>query len=283
MKNIFPGRQIWIICLLSAVAFTACKSKQRVVYTTSPVEDKAYHELFSDIITSEFPYLTLSAKLSMGMTSGTRSYSSKANLRIIKDKALQVSIQPLFGVEMFRVHIDPDTLFLLDRMNKRYVLEPFSSLKALYPIGFDYYTMQSLFTNALFITGKEKIDSGSYNDFSYNRTSDQNYRITAKDADSGIDYSFIVNGDDRITFTHLMQSEKKQYMQWEYHNFMMLKNAAFPYKMNMTLSSASRNANAELLFSDIVTDIPLQLEMNVPLNYTKISMDEILQMFLPKK
>ena len=98
MKNIFPGRQIWIICLLSAVAFTACKSKQRVVYTTSPVEDKAYHELFSDIITSEFPYLTLSAKLSMGMTSGTRSYSSKANLRIIKDKALQVSIQPLFGV-----------------------------------------------------------------------------------------------------------------------------------------------------------------------------------------
>jgi hypothetical protein len=281
--NISRYRQILIICLLSAVAFTACKPKQRIVYTTSPVEDKAYNELFSDIIASEFHYRTLSAKLNMGMTSGTKSYSSKANLRIIKDEALQISIQPLFGVEMFRLYINPDTLFLLDRMNKRYVLESFSTLKELYPIGFDYYTMQSLFTNALFISGKERIDTDDYSDFSYNRASDQNYHITAKDPGSGIDYSFTVNGDDRITFTHLMQSEKKQYMQWEYHNFMALNNATFPHKMNMTLSSASRNTNAELLFSDLVTDTPLQLELNVPSNYSKISIDEILKMFSPKK
>ncbi len=275
-------RHILIICLLSAVAFTACKPKQKIVYSTSPVEDKAYHELFNDIIAREFPYRTLSARLNMGMTSGTKSYSSRANLRIVKDKALQISIQPLFGVEMFRIYINPDTLFLLDRMNKRYVLESFSTLKELYPIGFDYYTMQSLFTNALFVSGKGKVDADDYTLFSYNRASDQNYHITAQDGNSGIDYSFTVNGDDRITFAHLMQSEKKHYMQWEYHNFMVLNNVTFPHKMNITLSSVSRKINAELLFSDIVTNDSLQLELNVPSNYTKTSIDEILKILSPK-
>ncbi|SDZ79911.1 protein of unknown function [Porphyromonadaceae bacterium NLAE-zl-C104] len=276
-------RQILVICLLSAVAFTACKPKQRIVYSTSPVVSKAHHELFSDIIASEFPYRTLSARLNMGMTSGTKSYSSRANLRIVKDEALQISIQPLFGVEMFRIYINPDTLFLLDRMNKRYVLESFSTLKELYPVGFDYYTMQSLFTNALFVSGKEKVDADDYTLFSYNRASDQNYHITAQDGNSGIDYSFTVNGDDRITFAHLMQSEKKHYMHWEYHNFMMLNNVPFPHKMNITLSSASRKTNAELIFSDVVTDTPLELELNVPSNYTKTSIDEVLKVLSPKK
>ncbi|MEA5128859.1 MAG: DUF4292 domain-containing protein [Proteiniphilum sp.] len=276
-------RQILIICLLSAVAFTACKPKQKIVYSTSPVEEKANHELFNDVIACEFPYRTFSAKLNMGMTSGTKSYNSRANLRIIKDEALQISIQPLFGVEMFRLYINPDTLFLLDRMNKRYVLESFSTLKELYPVGFDYYTMQSLFTNALFVSGKDKIDAADYDTFSYNRASDQYYHMMAQDADSGIDYAFTVNGDDRITSTYLMQSEKKLYMQWEYHNFVMLNNVVFPHKINMTFSSASRKTNAELVFSDVVTNTPLQLELNIPSNYSKASINEVLKILSPKK
>lgn len=274
--------QILIICILSAVTFTACKPKQKIVQSTSPLEDKAYHELFDDVIASELPYSTFSAKLNMGMSFGTKSYSSRGNLRIVKDEALQLSIQPLFGVEMFRIYLTPDTLFLLDRMNKRYVLEPLSKIKELYPVGFDYYTLQSLFTNALFVSGKEKIDTDDYDHFRYDRT-DQYYSMTGEDAYSGIDYSFVVNGDDRITFTRLMQAGKKETMQWEYQNFVMLDNLTFPHKMNMILHSESRKINAELLFSDVVTDNRLQLELNIPSNYSKTSINEVLHVLLRKK
>ncbi|MEA4919045.1 DUF4292 domain-containing protein [Proteiniphilum sp.] len=275
-------RQILIICLLSVVTFTGCKPKQRIVYSTSPVEDKAHNELFNDIITHEFPYRTFSAKLSMGMTSGTKSFSSKANIRIIKDKALQISIQPVFGVEMFRLYMSPDTVFVLDKMNKRYVLESIATIKEFYPVGFDYYTMQSLFTNALFVSGKNQIDASDYNTFNYNRASDQNYHITAKDVESGIDYSFIVNGDDRITYTHLMLPEKEQFMQWGYQNFVVLNNVTFPHKMDVTLSSASRKIDAELLFSDVSTGDSVTLTLNIPSGYTKTSMGEILKILSPK-
>lgn len=281
--NVLHYRNILLICLLSAVVCTACKPKQKIVYSTSPVEDKAYNELFSDIISSEFPYRTFSAKLNLGMTVGTKPFNSKANIRIIKDEALQISIQPLFGVEMFRLYLNPDTLFLLDRMNKRYVLESITTLKSVYPVGFDYYTIQSLFTNALFISGKRGIDAADYPIFNYNRASDRNYYITTKDRESGIDYSFTVNGDDRITFTHLMLPEKRQNMQWEYHDFTVLNSVTFPHKMNVALSSTSRKIEAELLFSDVTTDGAFLLALNVPSGYTRTTMDEVLKILSPKK
>ncbi len=254
-----------------------------MVYSTSPVEEKAHNQLFNDIITSEFKYNTFSAKLNVNLTNGTKSLNSRANIRIVKDRALQISVQPLFGVEMFRFYINPDTMMVVDRMNKRYVMESIVSLKETYPVGFDFYTMQSVFTNALFVSGKNQPELPDYRKFNYTRTSDLCYYMTSKDAESGIDYSFTVNGDDRITFTHLMQSQKKQSLQWGYHNFTAKNDLVFPSKMNITLSSSSRKVNAELLFSDIVTNEPLQLTMSVPAGYTKTTVDEIVRIFSGNK
>ncbi|MDD3979275.1 MAG: DUF4292 domain-containing protein [Proteiniphilum sp.] len=261
--------------LLVILLMAACKSRQQYIYSTAPVEDKTHNELFRDIIASEFSFQTFTAKLNMNLTSGKKSLSSRANIRIVKDNALQISIQPLFGVEMFRLFINPDTVVLLDRMNKRYVMEPIAQLKEHYPVGFDFYTMQSVFTNALFVSGKEQVEAADYRRFSYTRTSDQNYYLTAKDQTSGIDYAFTVNGDDRITFTHLLQPEKKQSLQWGYNNFALFNEISFPLKMQISLSSTSRKVDAELLFSDVVTDMPIELTMNVPKGYKKTSIDEV--------
>jgi len=281
--NMHRCKQILLLLLLTGFTLTACKPRQQMVYVAPTVEDKANNELFGDIITCGFPYHTFAAKLNMNLTTGTKSLSSKANIRIVKDNALQISVQPLFGVEMFRFFINPDTALLLDRMNKRYVIESITSLKEIYPVGFDFYTMQSVFTNALFVAGKERPEVSDYRKFNYTRTSDKNYYITSKDAASGIDYSFTVNGDDRITFTHLMQSQKKHSLQWGYHNFAVSDDLVFPHKMNVTLSSSSRKIDAELLFSDIVTDEPIGLSMNIPTGYTRTTMDEILKIFSTNK
>src|SRR5690554_4445626 len=199
MKHL-ANKILFLLFLSIMLLLTACKSRQQYIYSTTPVEDKEYNELFHDIIESEFSYQTFAAKLNMNLTTGKRSLSSKANIRIVKDNALQISIQPLFGVEMFRLFINPDTVMFLDRMNKRYVMESIASLKENYPVGFDFYTMQSVFTNALFVSGKESVEIADFRKFTYSRTSDQYYYITSKDVTSGIDYSFTVNGDDRITF-----------------------------------------------------------------------------------
>ena len=272
-------RRHFLFFLLIIALLSACKSRQQYISSTAPVEDKEHNELFSDIIESEFTFQTFTAKLNLNLTTGKRSLSSKANIRIVKDKALQISIQPLFGVEMFRLYVNPDTLIFLDRMNKRYVQEPIEALKEQYPVGFDFYTMQSVFTNALFVTGKEGVEAADYRKFNYNRTSDHNYYLTAKDPESGIDYAFTVNGDDRITFTHLLQQEKNHSLQWGYNNFALLNEISFPHKMNITLNSNSKTVDAELLFSDVVTNLPIDLKKSVPNGYSRTSIGEIMNLF----
>lgn len=260
--------------------FTGCKPKQRIVYSTSTVEDKTHDALFRDILAESFSYETFFARMTMNLTSGTRSLSSKASIRILKDRALQVSVQPLFGVEMFRLHVDPDTMVILDRMNKRYVKEAIVVLKEHYPVGFDYYTLQSFFTNALFVSGNGKVTPSDYRRFSYLRASDRNYYLSAEDPESGIEYSFTVDGDDRVTFTHLMQPQEKYSLQWSYSNFTLLNDGTFPHRMNAAISSANRKINTEFLFSGIVIDESMQLSMQVPDGYTRTSVQEIMKIIV---
>lgn len=276
MKNV-NYKNILIFCFILGLAVTACKPKQRIIYSTKPIEDKENNQLFSDINTNSFDFNTFSSRLNLIVTNGTRSISSKANIRMVKDSAIQISVQPLFGVEVLRFYIDPDSVVVLDRMNKRYVEESITSLKELYPVGFDFYTMQSILTNAPFVSGKSRVEDSDYRKFNYIQTSDLNYYLTSKDPESDIEYSFTVNGNDRITFTHLMQFKKQQSLQWTYDNFAVLGKNSFPHKMNAIISSKSRKINAEFLFSEIVTNEPVQITSQVPSSYRKTSIEEILK------
>ncbi len=267
--------------ILLGVIVTGCRSKQRVVYSTTPVEEKSNEVLFGDILAEGFPFHTFSARLNMSLSSGTRSLSSRANIRIVKDNALQLSVQPLFGVEMFRVYIDPDSVVVLDRMNKRYVKESIDSLKEYYPMGFDFYTVQAMFTNSLFVSGNKSVVPADYREFMYTRASDRNYYLVTEDPESGVEYSFTVNGDDRITFTHLLHPKEKYSLQWSYNNFVVLEAGAFPHKMNASIASPTRRVSTEFLFSDVVINEPMQLSLQVPGGYTRTSVPEIMKIIAP--
>lgn len=74
-----------------------------------------------------------------------------------------------------------------------------------------------------------------------------------------------------------MQYKKQQSLQWAYDNFAILGNNSFPHKMNAVITSKSRKIDAEFLFSEIVTNVPVQITSQVPESYSKTSLDEILK------
>lgn len=274
---------IALACCVAIFLVASCKPKQRIISTVSPVEDKANSELFTDILTNEFQYTTLQSKLNLDLINGNRSLSSRANLRIVRDRSLQVSVQPLFGVEVFRLYVDTDSLVVLDRMNKQYVKESLDTLKETYPVGFDYYTLQSLFTNAVFIAGKTDRTASDYSVFRYSQTPDARYQLKAADEDSGIEYAFTINGNDRVIFSHLMQPQEKYSLQWEYGNFASVQEQFFPHKMDITAKTSSRKMEMGVTFSDIVINNPMELGIVVPSGYTRVELIEIIKMLSEKK
>lgn len=269
-----------IILLLFAgvllVGLNACKSKKQLI-SAAPIEEKVDADLFSDILNKQFNYNTFSSRLNLNLSSGTKSLSSKASLKIVKDKAIQLSVQPLFGVEMLRLYIDSDSLVLLDRMNKRYVKESVQDVKKIYPVGFDFKTLQSLLTNRIFVSQQPDAIYSDYEKFTTNRVSELHYLLKSVDKESGVEYSFTIDGNDRIAITQLRQPKENYSMDWRYEDFYLESTKAFPHQMNVTLASTKRKVDVGLEFSGIALGENFDLEMSVPRGYTRASISDIVK------
>ena len=53
-------RDILFCMMLLAIIVTSCKSRQKIVYSTTPVEDKEYNELLKDVLSPVASYNTFS-------------------------------------------------------------------------------------------------------------------------------------------------------------------------------------------------------------------------------
>ena len=270
-----------LLLLLIAVLYS-CKPKERIMQAQSALEDKTNSELFKDVMYKDIEFSTFSSKLNLTISTGTKTISSRGNLRIVKNGAIQVSVQPVFGIEMFRLYVEPEYFIILDRMNKRYVKESFQDIQENNPVGFNFYTLQSLFTNSLFIPDQNEVSLQDYKKFKYTETAD-NYHLTARDKKSDIDYSFSINGNDQITLTQLYLPKKKYSLQWNYNQFSLMKNIFFPFEMKISATTDKRKLDTTIALSDINLEESFSLETPIPGSYTKVELSEVLKMFSDKK
>ena len=112
-----------------------------------------------------FKYETLTARLNVDLNLPGNNMSSRVDLKMVKDSAFQLSVQPFLGIEVFRAEISVDSVKVIDRMNKRYVADNYANLKGQTPIEFNFYNLQALFTNRLFLPGQQGISPKLYNRF----------------------------------------------------------------------------------------------------------------------
>ncbi len=282
MKIFKLFKYLIVLLLVLFVGIYSCKPKERIVQAASELEDKTNSNLFEDILENEVSYSTFSSKLNMSFSTGRKVLNSRATLRIVRNEAIQLSIQPIFGIEMFRLYIQPDCIIILDRMNKRYVQETYDDLKKEYPIGFNFYTLQSLFTNALFIPEQSNVLIDDYNKFRYLQSSD-NYLLSGRDKLSDINYSFCVNGNDQITLTQMYMPAKKYSLEWSYDEFTLVEKLFFPFKMKVSASSQEVNLNTSISLSSINFDESLTLDSSIPSSYTKVELKEVIKLLADKK
>lgn len=281
MKIFKLSKYLVILLLLVFIGMYSCKPKERIVQAESELEDKTNAHLFEDVLIKEINFTTFSSKMNMSFSTGKRVLNSRATLRIIRDEGIQLSLQPVFGIEMFRLYMQPDCIIILDRMNKRYVHESIDDIKKQFPVGFDFYTLQSLFTNALFIPEQSNISTNDYKNFKYSKSSD-NYLLSARDKKSNIDYSFCVNGNDQITLAQMYMSARNYALDWSYDEFVLTDSLFFPLEMKILATSKKRKIDTSMSLSSISLNQPLTLDSSIPSSYDKVELEELIKLLSDK-
>lgn len=265
--------------VVGTLFFNGCKSTKQG--TTSREESKARTDYFERLHTTAFRYETLAARVHIGLNLPDKKFNSRAQLKLIKDEALQLSIQPFLGIEVFRLELTLDSIVVIDRINKRYVAESLSALQGSLPIDFNFYNLQSLFTNQLFLPGEKEIKPNQYKEFTLKEVSSE---ATLKVSDRlKLNYVFHTDINQKLTQTQLSDASERFQLRWNYTNFETVDSQLFPTIMQL---NASKNdvsvGNITLKYSRMELNNPIQLKSSIPSRYKRISFVEIIKMISNK-
>lgn len=175
-------RQTYILVLVM-VAVIACRPTRKVqkieeaiskkdtaetvVITQTPDVDSArlIAGIMDKVNHKRIDFNTFSAKVKIDYESQEEKDGGTAHIRLQKDKMLWVSLTGPLGVEGFRMLVTPDSVTLMNKLNKTVQYRTIEYLQELTDIPFDFATLQDLIVGNPIFTSSQVV--------SYKNTGDQ--------------------------------------------------------------------------------------------------------------
>jgi hypothetical protein len=154
-------RYIYILSLLFITVF-ACRPAKKVqkieeaiskkdtvesvVITQTPSVDSAKlkAELVEKVNHKRIDFTTFSAKVKIDYESKDQNDGGTAHIRLQKDKVLWISLTGLLGVEGYRMMVTPDSVTMMNKLDKTVQYRTIAYLQELTDIPFDFATLQDM-------------------------------------------------------------------------------------------------------------------------------------------
>ena len=262
--------------LLLLLLLGGCKSSKQVG-AVAPGVAKAKQVFLQAMEEQALHYQTLTARLGVEINlPNLQVNSTRVDLKMIKDSAFQLSVQPLLGIELFRIEVSRDSIKVLDRMNKRYLAENYEALRAQTPITFNFYNLQALFTNRLFLPGEQTVSESQYDRFRFDQ-SGTTVLIQAKDP-MGLRYTFEADGEEKLLATEMTDAKGQYRLRWGYADFRVVEKQLFPQRMTVeAFKEDNSEGNVQWGVTRMRLDEPVKLDFVIPAKYTRITFEQLVR------
>jgi hypothetical protein len=255
----------------------SCKSAKEIQVVALPemnIEDR-----LTLIVQSGLQYNTLSSnlKLTIKQSKRAKDISVDAQLRIIKNEAIQLSLRmPLIGTEVAKVLITPDNILIIDRLNKQYLYEPVKNILSGASFDFDYYCLEALLTNRLFIAGKKEVMPPDYLLFKMQEDG-SHVNISYTDRQN-IQYDFVSDYSHHIQTAQINGGKKSSRLLCEYASWNSIagKNT-FPMFIALTFNTQD-TYKLDLSFKSVDINADFSLDYSIPNKYRQISLQQVIKL-----
>lgn len=265
----------YLLCVIFLVSLmTGCKTK--TIGRVDSAGVKAHDEFFRSAMDRSFAFTTMTARLNVELDIPGKEMSSRVDMKMVKDSAFQLSVQPLLGIEIFRLELTRDTIKIVDRLNKRYMVENYSNLQGQTPIEFNFYNLQALFINHLFLPGESEVRERHYRRFKLNQDGLQ-AKISVRDV-MGLLYAFSMDGDQKLLSTIVSGPSGSYGLNWNYDNFRLVGDQPFPMLMDVSLNKAGNTiGGVKIHYSRIKLDEPIKLDFSIPSKYKRVKFAQLVK------
>ena len=223
------------------------------------------------------------ANLTFSATMDGKDVSVPGSLHMRKDQMIRLQLfVPIIHTEVGRLEFTPDYVLVVDRLHKQYVKEDYRQLDFLRDNGLDFYALQALFWNQLYMPGEKQVDESDLSKF----RADLNgaAQTVPVSLDKGRmtyqwDTDRLTGRIDNTKVTYVSEQHGKSTLTMKYANFKPLGAKLFPaYEELVFLTSATKKVKKVTMVLDmdnISTSSKWSTETTLPSKYKKIEAADI--------
>lgn len=239
--RLHPPRLPLLLLLLPSLLISSCKTPSEAVSAKKIDADS----ILAAFAKNSLPFEWLSARTRIHYQDKSQSKSFTAAIRMRKDSVIWISVSTLLGVEAARLLIKDDSVYLIDRLNKKYYAERLAFLQRYVPFPFDIGLMQRIVTGSALMPPSHrtsiKTEKNGYVIFSENTF----YHNTIN-----------LNKDDlTISTEHLFDRQNDRSLSLTFDDYKNDSGRLFSYTRRIVFSGNTEGA-LSLRFSKVMWDEP---------------------------
>ncbi|MBR4337452.1 MAG: DUF4292 domain-containing protein [Bacteroidaceae bacterium] len=260
----------FVLCLLLA----GCGAVNQV--TTSPEANQAPRMRIASPLTAIATPLAnhtdLSLRMAVEATYGEKTLPVKGNLRMRRDEVIQMAFTALGMIEVARVEMTPEAVWIIDRLNKQYAKAKYSELPFLGQSLVNYSLIESLLWNELFLPGQKNV-TAHLDKFNVEPSGTQ--RLIQPKDQKALSARFWT--DAEITRLQRTRLQFGTFLSdWTYSGYQLVGDTRYPSALSATLEGDGKKASVQVSFTNITLDSKDWTPRTNLTNYTQLSAAELL-------
>lgn len=244
---------------------TVIAKKDSAVVVINPAESdsaKSVRATLAKINAKKISFTTFSSKVKVGYSDDNRKLDFSAFIRMKKDSVIWVSIIAALNIEAFRVMITPDSVVILDKLNRTVQHKPLSYLQGITHVPFDYHTLEDLI-----------IGNPVYLDKTIVAYADQGEKLSLSTVGEAFKHYLTVGKADlNLLFSKLddVDQSRSRTANLAYSEYVAAGNWMFAGLRNITLSEKTK-LEINLDFKQVEFEKPMTFPFSIPKNYRVIN------------
>ena len=263
---------------------SSCSSKKKVIAedttqtTVVTDENKFIQKVTSNAQTIKF----VTSKIKFSVEYGAQNIALTGNLRMKRDDVIRLQLMAFGFVEAARLEFTKEYVLIMDRINKQYLKVPYNQIDFLRNSGINFYTLQALFWNELFMPNRSNLSEDDLKKYSAHLG---NNDVVINLEDGKLDYSWLANDKTGIIkMANILYKDRfngNSQLNWDYQSFKTLENnKKFPDKMAVTLTLPKKEIKLGITLNYINHETEWETRTNVSNKYSEVTVDEILRRFM---
>lgn len=257
-----------------AIAGTGCGSQKQ--NTEPAVSGGTYQGSSKDRLASIAKYGDWKTLVTGGkvVLSAGKSMSSSMQLKMVRGKSISISMRPLLGIEVAKIHIEGNKIVIIDRLHRVYIEEDASLLTSGVPV--DVTTLQDLLLGRAHILGKGTLNAKMGGDVNISESNGVT-TLAPKNTYEGFGYVYTFDSNDNLVALDVFPEGRASIYNVVYGNSTGTVAGTVATSISASTTIAKRALTLDLNLKNLKWNSDINNDLEIPSGYSKTNASAILK------